>query len=532
MSRPPTHAHAVLTTPELLYGIFGHLSTSDLARSSQVMQSFFYCASSVLWKDLKGISKLLHVIPGVTFAVRVTSSYRYSAANGGYFVCKIITINLPEAFSMTRFNYYRTLIQSLNVFDDDVPTAYTLGDGWESLEKHQTDQPDGLLPNLFSLTSLNTSYYQDLGDWVRLLLLFIGPRLEDIRVSHRIIHGKTTSDDSPTSTSLISKISTCCSRLRTLHILLQDEPGCLYDLASLSCLRNLRCLATTIDIIFMPDVLGILGQLPYLTNLAIGTHSAYGKASHTNTLPDAAFPALRTLEVEFTHPRMLGAIWNIASLVINISHAQAKLRFERFSSHSFPDWVESALQTICLNSPSLQHLQLDIRGRHDKLAKVTVPSLRALNALTQLKSIGLMGITLANGATMTELASSLPRVEVFKLTPQEISFDDLYELAIHLPRLRKIIVCFKYPWSLPTLAKNIASPISLLPVVVQGDRWPSVCGCQYLLQEAAAFLYSMWPNVCCVASPEHDPDELHAQSARRLNEAFDRLRGNQVFHGN
>ncbi|KAG8712973.1 hypothetical protein FRC08_013847 [Ceratobasidium sp. 394] len=503
-----------LQTPELVYGIFKHVSPSDLTRLCQVSRSFFLHASPILWRNLKGISKLLKVIPGTKF----TPIQRLHPISRKLCDTRENTIDLPKTLNMSRFNYYAPLVQVLDVFGD-AGAPYRLGSGWENLESHHAARPDGLCPNLLSLVSLNTCGHQIARDWIRLLSFFTSPRLEAIKLSHGGII--STPDDPHSAIRLTSVIFACFSQLHTLHVLLGDHNSQLFRLWDWSRLDNLRHLAIRLNVINDPNTLLAVSRLPYLTRLELHfTQYTTGSPFHPITLPDSAFPALVALDIECTHPTMVEAVWRVTPMIRPITRIRVKIRYYTRSAYaiqgSYP-WVDSTVQNICLNSPSIRHLELDFRGQFDTDVHITRASVGALETIP-LKSIELAGIRLAKGISISELAFSLSGVEDLKLPSHGVKYTDLYEIAAHLPRLRNLFIGLDNCHN-PFRSKDLV-PLSYIPIVVKSDRWPfGRQKSRKFLEQTVQFLHAIWPNV--QFAPHERQDEVNI---KLLNRAIGRLR--------
>ncbi|KAG8727846.1 hypothetical protein FRC12_022179 [Ceratobasidium sp. 428] len=388
---------------------------------------------------------------------------------------------------MTRFDYYGSLVRNLKVFRD-LTHLSVQGNGWERLEAQKATRPDGFLPYLLSLDLADTARGQCARDWCGLLSLLICPRLEYAKL-HSAISGRTVSveNDPQYFNHLMPTMPSRCPKLRFLHLLLVDRDNSCYGFNGWSCFQDLCHLVTNLDVINDSDALLAVAQLPNLTHLAL-REQRVDRQIYTDaiTLPDNLFPALTTLDVDCTRPRFVEAIWSIMPLARHLTQARVKLNYT--SNDRTPGLTDSVVRTVCTQSPNLQHLELgiSIHSFYSRLhCPITYSSLSALK-IPPLKKIAFVATQTSSRVSMAELASSFSAVEDFQILSQRVKYMDVYQIATHLPYLRKLSIKLKNSHILP-IAKSSA-PISYVPVIVTANLPLELAGSKtgkFLKQTAA-----------------------------------------------
>ncbi|KAG8712974.1 hypothetical protein FRC08_013848 [Ceratobasidium sp. 394] len=507
-----------LGTPELLHNIFSHATASDLARSSRVSQLFFFCASPALWKDLKGVLKLLKTIP--CLEISKTAFYTYDQTTSREvqrLEHREVLISLPETLDLTRFDYYASLVQTLEVFDNtSVSATYLIGYGWDKLRKYQVAQPNGLAPNLLSLSLVNALHIQNNYAWATLTQLFICPRLEELRIPYFDGEAELNSNRVFSPESTVYRNLVRCPMIHTLEL---SHTSCVPNLEFLSRMQSLRHLVTFVEIIYDPRALAALASLPRLISLSLRGHS-HNEFLSPVVLPKTAFPALRMLTVVCAFPSTVQAIWGIAPLVRRLTTVDLKIHYNHRSANTSPGWVDSVLLPICASSPDVVNLQLHIRGRRCYRISITGTHLGLLRSL-RLRCISFVHMILMRSVPFTEFVSSFPDAQEFRYTSETIDFYDLHQLAVHMPHLRLLFIQSVRQWDRPFSAKDVQVPASKQPITVYSG-WNAGRDLVKGLEDTARILHAIWPNVQCAVPP--DCEKLAIKNVRLLNEAIDRLR--------
>ncbi|KAG8712723.1 hypothetical protein FRC09_019531 [Ceratobasidium sp. 395] len=459
---------AVLGTPELLCQIFDDAAPSDLAQLCRTSRLFFSCASPPLWKDAKGVLKLLNTIPRLELST--TSIYSMHHQATGLVIQKLkrreVLINLPETLDLTRFNYYASLVRRLQIFDNSAVLNYFLGLGWDNLVKYQATRADGLTPNLISLSLVNTPNNQSNYAWSVLTKLFISSRLEELRIPHFVGENGLSSSQvcSPEST-VYKTLARCPANIHTLQLL---HTSCVYSFDCLVYMRTLRHLETLIDIVYDHRILAILGGLPNLETLALHDYAHYNRSIDAPVLSSKAFPALRTLKVTCAFPSAAEVIWSIIPMVTRLTTVDFKIHYKHYSARTNPVWVTSIIQCICTGSPGLLDLRLHIRGQREYRISLTSTHLELLATL-RLRRVSLVHIVLMKAVPFTDFVSSFPDAEEFRYTSETIDFYDLHQLAVHMPCLKHLAIQSVRKYSRPFSVGDIVAPASNQMVILESS---------------------------------------------------------------
>ncbi|KAG8697604.1 hypothetical protein FRC09_007754 [Ceratobasidium sp. 395] len=168
------------------------------------------------------------------------------------------------------------------------------------------------------------------------------------------------------------------------------------------------------------------------------------------------------LEVDCTRPKFVEAIWNITPLARVLTQAHVRLNYT--SNDRTPGWTDSVVRTVCTQSPNLQHLELETYStRSPHHCPITFSSLPALK-VPPLKKITFFTTQISSRVSMAELVSSFSTVEELQILSQGVKFMDVYQIAIHLPYLRKLSIKLKNS-HIPPIVQS-GAPVSYVPVVV------------------------------------------------------------------
>jgi hypothetical protein len=348
---------------------------------------------------------------------------------------------------------------------------------WRTLFSQARIAP--LLPNLRSLKLQTTphSYGHTQLMWIT---AFASPSLCSIEAGY----ASTAPDGAQlsfTSMSLIMKlVSERCPQLETLALfpgaiqkgnstmveeeddgehstlaLMWEKPFYCY-LASTQNLRSLTANTTLLN----PKPLEMLSQLPSLEYLDLYPltqgHSPNGVLPVD--LPEAAFPALRHLNLRLLCTDTLDAIWNMEPIVRNLT--RLGLYFD-FYGPDVPlytiEWLAGFFTVLCDLSPHITNLTIDLDGT--QLGEMA-PHTAEFSLFKQLAQLPLRHLYLHCLVSKPEdsrllyesLGTFWPKLTRLRIPDQTVRVDELRYFAT-LPDLQYLSVNLKCPkdWSPPAL---------------------------------------------------------------------------------
>ncbi|KAG9098783.1 hypothetical protein FS749_002976 [Ceratobasidium sp. UAMH 11750] len=226
-----------------------------------------------------------------------------------------------------------------------------------------------LLPNLTVLTLANPTWCAlREGPQLPLLLMFISSSLLEFRITWELKYYVAVVSK-PRAEAILYSLQHRCPKLHTL--VLFSDPGldCHederrfipidYDISDFFKAVSLRLLSVSLSMInSLPD-LSIIRQV---NRLNINYKGSNGSFAAFNT-PELEWPNLRHLSI-YSIPKIedLSSLWDIKSLVGNLTGAQFHFRDQYYPGDSLNDSLDILLSMLARGSPNLKSLWLLRRG--------------------------------------------------------------------------------------------------------------------------------------------------------------------------
>jgi hypothetical protein len=362
---------------------------------------------------------------------------------------------------------------------------------WRTLISRARIAP--LLPNLRSLKlqKIPESYGQIQLMWIT---AFASPSLRSVEAGY----AETAPDGAQLSFATMSLIMKVlverCPQVETLALfpgavqkanstrMIEEEDDGEHSTLALVCDRpfhhylanaqNLLSLTANTTLI-NPKPLEILSQLPLLESLDIFPLSQ----GHTPTgvlpvtLPDSAFPALRSLNVRLLPAGCLSALWSIDQMVRNLTRLGLYADFYSQEPRLFTmEWLSDFFAIVCDQSPHITDLTISL----DQLQIDEIPprtaEFRLFENMAKLPLERLYLHCLASKAADSRLLCERlgrfwPKLTWLRIPDQPVRVDELRYFAA-LPHLRYLSVDLQCPvgWSplaLPELGSQMLVSSSL-----------------------------------------------------------------------
>jgi hypothetical protein len=349
--------------------------------------------------------------------------------------------------SLRRFNFYAPYVKNLK----REIWGVTLDEAWDTLLKLVPTRP--ILPNLQRFTFSIFDPHEN----IKLLLCIEAlacPTLVEISCSGP--GGQILSMDPLVVPQLVAMIAERCPDIHTLEIYtLVDsfvDKGSLPRRhrrvkfsSSLEQLCNLRTFGIGSELL-SPNLYALLGSLPVLTSLTI--HFPYDQPVSQHvvlvkdyiSLPSESFPSLQHLGVacEFESIELILPLWKIQPLVQHLTSVH--IQFNPIVTRASADLLADLFHFICQSSPHITDLHMDMRPSGNRPVLRILPTAISHLQRCSFQRIHIWQAELSQTCSFEQLALALPNLEYLNLPKQLVKYEDLVQLARHIPKLRFLAV--------------------------------------------------------------------------------------------
>lgn len=339
----------------------------------------------------------------------------------------------------------------MEIISDPHETVLKFGEGIASF--FSFTQATTFAPNLVKLAI--TTLKVDAEEYNRWITMFLSPTLLDLELVYYGDYDRLGLDSS-SAPQILKVISAKCPKIRKLDIFPREDVDN-YEfewdsktkptkadmkrskmLASLrvqmSSFRDLRSLKSSV-LMLKPDILTTLGELPSLETLSIDGDCREPRIVDL-TLPDTAFPALRTLELLNFHTANLRYMSEFSPLLRRLKKIVMVVGYDDNISHygweddGEDDWTSKLISSVAKNAPLLTDLAVDYSTLDCEacLSSDLLDSLRGL----RLRRLDLQNIEIECGWSC--VAASLPNLQ--EIRTSDLSCGQISQLAKRLPQLR------------------------------------------------------------------------------------------------
>lgn len=456
-------ARRVVDAPELLRLISDFAGQNDQVNLLCVSRRAFACTAASLWEDIRDITVILRLFPGVTIAkegkspqrehlVRLcpTNSPCYSLLPSDPFAFQ--KIDFPPAIDPSRFNVYSSFVKRLEIISNPNKTAITFGANTAAF--FSFTQKATFAPSLTKLSIITVDISAEEHD--RWVTMFLSPALLDLQLLFRAHSNRSL--NSTLAPDLLGRISTKCSKLRNLEFFPREEVDnykfewdsdtksteadlkrskMLASLGShLSSFRNLRSLSSSV-LVLRPIILSALGELHTLEKLSIDGDCCEPRIVDL-VVPDSAFPVLHTLELENFHWANLRYMSEFTPLLRRLKKIAMTLAYDDNLWHYGWDadgedsWQFKLVQSVAKNAPLLADLSIDFSSDEYEAYFTS-------DWLDCLRDLPLRRLDVRNAGVefrWRELGSALPALEEFRTL--NLDRETISQLAKLLPRLQLV----------------------------------------------------------------------------------------------
>ncbi|KAG8766348.1 hypothetical protein FRC12_006942 [Ceratobasidium sp. 428] len=419
--------------PELLQAILERLeSPRDAGRLACACRNLFNSCIPFAWKRVKSTTQLLSLLPGVTIS-----------KGGG---ANIVVVELPKLLTeadLSRFRFYATFVNTLNMFESTDESMYWILLNWEWIFSHSRVQP--LLPNLHTLTFANWYVAERRRPANIWFTLFLSPQLSTFE-SAKISDFPTCFSFSE-SQFVLSAIADMCPRIHTLGFLAlaaswanstfmlppdmdhtlyyRYNPGPLFS--QMEHLKTLRVEIATLESLFS-------GGLFAVEWLEVNM----GFKLTNEQLPFDSFPYLKHFGIfNCVHtlvPTLPSCVTPLTSLQLHFGY--------------LPNDIREILSKIAEYNPCL--LDLSIHPFHDptyvsdtenrRWPLLEVATLEPLARLLRLERFCLSDMIVVSPSqdaaeVLSYIGGLLPSLRVLEIPHQVIPLSKLSKVVLQLPRL-------------------------------------------------------------------------------------------------